>query len=65
MARKKNKLKTTRITISTNAAAIDLLNKLVLTGLYGKTITEAAERLLMQRIASDPIIQGILNKQNV
>lgn len=44
--RNKNQLETVQITLSTTPVAIRYLQELVLTGLYGKNHTEAAERLL-------------------
>jgi hypothetical protein len=41
-----NLLATTTITLSTNPLVVDRLERLVLTGAYGKNSAEAAERLL-------------------
>ena len=41
-----NLLATTTITLSTNPLVVDRLERLVLTGAYGKNAAEAAERLL-------------------
>lgn len=46
MARPKNILKTVQMTISTNRALVDHLESLVSSGLFGKSATEAAERLI-------------------
>ena len=41
-----NLLATTTVTLSTNPLVVDRLERLVLTGAYGKNSAEAAERLL-------------------
>jgi len=41
-----NLLATTTVTLSTNPIVVDRLERLVLTGAYGKNSAEAAERLL-------------------
>lgn len=46
MAKTKNLLETATLTISTNPLVEDRLERLVLTGAYGKNSAEAAERLL-------------------
>jgi len=46
MARKRNQVATVSITISTTPAVAAYLDDLVQTGLYGKTPSEAAERLV-------------------
>lgn len=50
MARKKNQVQTVPVTMSTTPQVVHYLEALVLTGLYGKTTPEAAERLISQRI---------------
>ena len=59
MARKKNQVETVSVTISTTPPIVQYLEGLVLTGLYGKTTPEAAERLIAQRI-EQLINQGAL-----
>jgi hypothetical protein len=46
MARKDNKLGTEIVRIATNPRIKEYLERLVLTGFYGKTASEVAERLL-------------------
>jgi hypothetical protein len=46
MAKTRNLLETATLTISTNPLVEDRLERLVLTGAYGKNSAEAAERLL-------------------
>ncbi|MFZ1907325.1 MAG: hypothetical protein WAU56_18240 [Steroidobacteraceae bacterium] len=50
MSRKENKLPTENVRISTNPVVKGYLERLVLTGLYGKTAAEVAERLVAQEI---------------
>lgn len=50
MARKRNRLKTVTLTISTTPPIMEHLGKLVSTGLYGKNPAEAAERLVARSI---------------
>jgi len=50
MGRSKNILKTVQLTISTTGPVVENLEALVLTGLYGKNYTEAAERLITKGI---------------
>jgi hypothetical protein len=62
MARTKNQLETELITISTTPPVRDYLEKLVPTGLYGKNVAEAAERLLAH--ALDQLLRdGTLKKR--
>jgi hypothetical protein len=49
--RKPNALDSVPITIATNPVIKQYLDDLALTGLYGKSATEVAERLIAQRIA--------------
>ena len=46
MAKDKNLLATATLTLSTNPIVEDRLERLVLTGAYGKNAAEAGERLL-------------------
>ena len=48
MGRPENKLESVELRISTNPRLREQLERLVVTGLYGKNITEAAERLIAQ-----------------
>jgi hypothetical protein len=50
MARPKNILKTVTLTISTNQPLMDNLENLVLSGSFGKSSPEAAERLIAKGI---------------
>ena len=50
MARKDNKLGTEYVRISTNPVLKGYLEQLVLTGLYGKTASEVAERLVAKEV---------------
>lgn len=50
MARTRNKLPTRPIKASSNPVIVAYLNDLVLTGRYGKTPTEVAERLIAKAI---------------
>lgn len=50
MARKRNRLKTVTLTISTTPPIVEHLARLVATGLYGKNPAEAAERLVARSI---------------
>ncbi|HEV8483276.1 MAG TPA: hypothetical protein VGV87_06955 [Blastocatellia bacterium] len=50
MSRRPNQLKSIPITITTTGAIKDYLDALVATGFYGKSYTEAAERLLAQSL---------------
>jgi hypothetical protein len=60
MARLSNILETHYIRISTTRAVKDCLEDLVKTGLYGKTVPEATERLLassIQKLITDGVIE--------
>ena len=48
MGRNLNKIETVTITISTTPPVKRYLEKLVVTGLYGKNAADAAERLIAQ-----------------
>jgi hypothetical protein len=50
MPRPKNKIATEQITISTNAVLCGDLDRVVLTGYYGNSRAEAAERLVAEGI---------------
>ena len=50
MARPKNTLETTQITISTTPQVRELLDRLTGTGLYGKNAADTAQALLKERI---------------
>ncbi len=50
MGKERNLLETVQITLSTNPLMRDLLDKLVLTGFYGNSRAEAAERLLAESL---------------
>jgi hypothetical protein len=50
MPRKENSLPTSTTRISTNPVIRGYLEELVLTGLYGKNVAEAAERLITQEL---------------
>jgi hypothetical protein len=50
MARERNHISTVQITISTTPPLKKLLERLVTTGLYGKSAAEAAERLVAREI---------------
>ncbi|HEY5704618.1 MAG TPA: hypothetical protein VIS96_03480 [Terrimicrobiaceae bacterium] len=57
-----NLLKTEYVKISTTQAVKDFLEDLVRTGLYGKTVPEAAERLLTNSIQK-LITEGVFEKR--
>lgn len=46
MARPKNALKTVQLTVAANQPLVEQLDALVSSGLFGKSYTEAAERLI-------------------
>ncbi len=48
--RKKNAIPTTKLPLSTTAAVLADLQRLVTTGYFGKTPTEAAELILRERL---------------
>ena len=50
MARPKNTLETTQITISTTPQVRELLGRLTETGLYGKNAADTAQALLKERL---------------
>jgi hypothetical protein len=50
MARPKNILETITLTIATNQPLVDQLESLVSSGLFGKSSTEAAERLIAKGV---------------
>jgi len=50
MPRKRNRIKTRKLTISTTPQVIEYLKQLLETGLYGKNEAEAAERLLSRAL---------------
>jgi hypothetical protein len=50
MSKTQNQLGTYPLRISTTKAVVDYLKQLVSTGLYGRTHTEAAERLISRGI---------------
>lgn len=50
MAKSKNTIGTVKITISTTSTVQRFLDRLVLTGLYGKNPADAAERLLARSL---------------
>lgn len=50
MARPKNILETVTLTIATNQPLVDQLESLVSSGLFGKSSTEAAERLIAKGV---------------
>jgi hypothetical protein len=50
VGKERNLLETVQITVSTNPLIRDLLDKLVLTGFYGNSRAEAAERLLAESL---------------
>lgn len=50
--RNRNQLETEQITLSTTPIVVAYLQELVLTGLYGKNHTEAAERVLAATLES-------------
>ena len=60
MARKRNTVKTIRITVSTTPAIHAYLSSLVATGLYGKTAPDAAERLIARGIET-AIADGVID----
>jgi hypothetical protein len=62
MPRQPNKIETTQFTVSTTPPIRKLLEDLVATGLYGKNIAEAAERLIADSIRQ-LIGAGTLRKQ--
>ena len=61
MARKKNQLETVRITIAATPQVNTYLEQLVESGLHGKNVPEAAERLLTSAI-EDFIRGGTLKR---
>ena len=63
MPRKPNQLKSVPITISTTEAIKAYLDALVATGFYGKSYTEAAERLLAQSLRA-LVKEGELKKRS-
>lgn len=56
MARTANHISTIQITISTTPPVKKHLEKLVTTGLYGKNVAEAAERLVTREL--EDLIKG-------
>ena len=50
MPRSRNHLPTVTITVSTTPQVQGYLTELVATGLYGKNVAEAAERLIAQNL---------------
>ena len=50
MARKPNAIPTVSVKLSTTPQVQEYLEQLAKTGLYGKTATEAAERLVAERV---------------
>jgi hypothetical protein len=50
MPRKQNGLPTQTLRLSTTAKVVELLEELVATGLHGKNPTEAAERLISEKL---------------
>lgn len=52
MAKSRNLLETVTLTLSTTRPIIERLERLVMTGLYGKNPAEAAERLLARALES-------------
>ena len=52
MPRKRNPVATVKLELSTTQVVIDLLGRLVASGLFGKNIAEAAERILGERLRS-------------
>jgi len=62
MARPKNILETVTLTISTNKPLVMRLENLVSSGLFGKSSSEAAERLIAKGI-QDLIKEGHFTRQ--
>ena len=60
MARKRNAVKTIRVTVSTTPIIHQYLCSLVATGLYGKTPPDAAERLIARGIEA-AISDGVIH----
>jgi hypothetical protein len=50
MAKDQNLLPTKYVTLSSNPQVVKYLEKLVMTGFYGKNVAEAAERILAQEL---------------
>jgi hypothetical protein len=61
MARKPNKVPSVTLRISTTPVVRDMLKRLVTTGLFGKTPSEAADRLIAEKLR-DPAINSLLPK---
>jgi hypothetical protein len=50
VSRKKNGLPTQQLTLSTTPQVVELLEKLVNSGFYGKNPAEAADRILSEQL---------------
>jgi hypothetical protein len=62
LARRKNEIETTNLTLSTTPPIIEYLKLLVATGFWGKSTAEAAERLVgrsIQELIRDGSLQRI------
>lgn len=61
MSRKPNRVETVPIRVSTTPQARALLERAVATGLYGKNVAEAAERLITRSL-EDLVRSGFLER---
>jgi hypothetical protein len=64
--RPRNQLKTVPITIATTPQVEEMLQRLVATGLYGKTPPEAAERIVaegLRKLFADPTMMAPARKR--
>jgi len=59
MAKPQNLVSTQQVTISTTPQVLAYLSQLVATGLYGKNLAEAAERIVVKSVES-LLKEGIL-----
>ena len=64
MGRRKNILETVSMTIATNQPLVDKLESLISSGLYGKSSTEAAERLIAKGV-QELEKEGLINLRKV
>jgi hypothetical protein len=62
MPKPKNMVETKPLTLSTTPPVIDSLERLVMTGFYGKNPAEAAERLLAETLLRMDR-EGLISKQ--
>lgn len=65
MARAKNQLETSQVTLATTPTVVAYLRELVRTGLYGKNHSDAAERLLsvtIEQMVRDGHLKRIMKR---